>query len=671
MKTIADVLRWLFALGIACLFASRFALADDHVLRVGVYQNPPQVFIDDQGNPGGIYVDILNEVARLEGWTIEYVPGSFAEGLEAVRLGKIDAMTSIAATPERDRFVDFSKETVISVWGQLYVSPGFSPNNILDMDGKSIAVMESGVLGNNFAKLCNNFEVECNIVPLTSYQAALQAVDDGKADAAVVNSILGFALELQYKARRSHIVFSPFRLQVAFPEGRGRTVIEALDRHLAKWRDDKASFYYETLDYWLGVKPEATKEVPAWAWTVIALGLLAIVLIFAWNATLRHQISQRRKAEEALKKSEARFRELVENTSVIAWELDLEKFVFTYVSPHAEAMLGYPIDEWKKDGFWAEHIALEDRDEAVNYCLEETQAGHDHAFEYRMIKADGSLIWLRDIVTVHKDDTGKPSYLSGFLVNIDEQKATETALQEAKSLAEKANRAKSEFLASMSHDLRTPLNAIMGFSDMMRQKAFGPIGDPHYEEYAKDIHDSGTMLLSLIDDVLDLSKVEAGKYELVETPINLSSLIGSAINMVSTFAGLKNIAVVSEIEIGLPPLKADQRAMTQILNNLLSNAVKFTPHQGSISIHAGLGAGRQMAIRVRDNGIGMSEKDIEKVLNPFEQADSQHSRHHEGTGLGLHICKRFLELHGGGIEIESQPEKGTTITVFFPPERTL
>jgi len=671
MKTIADVLRWLLALGIVCLFSSRVALADDHVVRVGVYQNPPQVFVDDQGNPGGIYVDILNEVARLEGWKLEYVPGSFAEGLEAVRRGQIDVMTSIAATPERDKFIDFSKETVISVWGQLYVAPNFSPKNIIDMDGRSIAVMEGGVLGKKFAELCRNFEVECNIIPLTSYEATLQAVDDGKVDAAVVNSILGFSLEFQYEARRSHIIFSPFRLQVAFPESRGQTVMTALDRHLTQWRADKASFYYQTLDYWLGVKPEATKEVPVWAWVVIVMGVLATVLVFAWNATLRHQITQRRKAEAALKKSEARFRKLVENTSVIAWELDLEKFIFTYVSPHAEAMLGHSIDEWKKENFWAEHIALEDRDATVEYCLRETEAGHDHAFEYRMVKADGTLIWLRDIVTVHKDEAGKPTYLSGFLVSVDELKETEAALQEAKDQAEKANQAKSEFLASMSHDLRTPLNAIMGFSDMMRQKAFGPVGDPHYEEYAKDIHDSGTMLLSLIDDVLDLSKVEAGKYELVETPINLSNLIVSAINMVSTFASLKNIAVVSEVETGLPALKADQRALTQILNNLLSNAIKFTPHQGSITIHAGLRVGRQIVIRVKDNGIGMTEKDIDKVLNPFEQADSQHSRRHEGTGLGLHICKRFLELHGGGIEIESQPERGTAVTAFFPAERTL
>jgi len=674
MRKILHAFVLLCVLGWGVVTSGPGALADEDVVRVGVYQNPPQVFIDDQGKPGGIYVDILSEVARLEGWTLEFVETTFSEGLKAVTDGKLDVLTSIAGTPARDEFVDFSKETVISVWGQVYVSEGFSPKNIFDMDGRKIAVMKSGLLGKRFAELCKNFEVNCEIVPVESYEDTFLAIDSGKADAAVVNSIFGFSHEDEgayKKLVRSQIVFSPFRLQVAVPEGQSKAFVAALDRHLANWRGDKNSFYFQTIDRWLGVKPGSTKEIPVWVWVVIGVGAVSIALIFVWNATLRKQIERRRKMEAALKISEGKYRDLIENTSVVAWELDISSFLFTYVSPHAEKLLGYPIEQWKSEGFWANHIALEDRDAAVGFCMRETEDGRDHDFEYRMIKADGSLIWLRDIVTVHKDRFGNPVSLSGFLVNISELKEAEAQLQETKYQAEEANRAKSEFLASMSHDLRTPLNAIMGFSDMMRQNAFGPMGNRHYEEYANDIHESGALLLSLIDDVLDLSKVEAGKYDLIEGPIQLPNLVGSSINMVSTLASIKSIAVSSEVEAELPALKADEKSLTQILNNLLSNAVKFTPNGGSITISAGLETDRGIAIRVKDNGMGMSKEDIAKALNPFEQADSLHSRHHEGTGLGLHICKKFLELHGGEIRIESVLAKGTCVTATFPPERTL
>jgi len=647
------------------------AQADARTVRVGVYQNAPQVFIDDQGKPAGIYIDILNEVARREGWTIEFVPGSFADGLAAVREGRIDILTSIASTPERDGFIDFSKETIVSVWGQLYVKPSSSPQNIFDLEGQTIAVMEYGILGKKFNELCLNFGVDCRFVTVPSYDDALKAIDEGRADAAVVNSIFGASREHRYKAKRSSIMFSPFRLQVAVPEGKNRDIVQALDGHLARWRADKRSFYYQTLDHWIGLNQEPPSEVPQWVWWVMSAGSATLLVIFVWNATLRHQMEIRQKAEAALKKNEAMFRALVESTNVIAWELDLATFRFTYVSPHAEKLLGYPIEQWKEDGFWASHIAPDDRDWVLSLCKSETQVGRDHDFEYRMIKADGTPIWLRDIVTVQKDAAGKAVSLSGFMVDIDDRKAFERQLKDARYQAEKANQAKSEFLASMSHDLRTPLNAIMGFSDMMRQEAFGPIGNRRYSEYAKDINESGALLVSLIDDVLDLSKIEAGKYELVETPIEVNEMVRSSVNMVSTLTAIKGIAVTMDLPEPSLVLSADRRSLTQILNNLLSNAVKFTPDKGKIWVRTAVNENGGIEISVKDSGIGMTRRDIERVLNPFEQADSAHSKRHEGTGLGLHICQKFLALHGGEIRIESDPGTGTCMTAVFSAERTL
>lgn len=223
----------------------------------------------------------------------------------------------------------------------------------------------------------------------------------------------------------------------------------------------------------------------------------------------------------------------------------------------------------------------------------------------------------------------------------------------------------------MSHDLRTPLNAIMGFSDMMREKSFGPLGDPHYEDYAKDIHESGKLLVSLIDDVLDLSKVEAGKYELNEEDLDVAELVKSSVNMISTLSKAGNINLSTNIEPDLPQLRGDERSLTQILNNLFSNAVKFTSEKGDVAISAKADDNDVIEIQVADTGVGMSRGDVAKALMPFEQADSAHAKRHEGTGLGLHLCQRLVKLHGGTFEIESKLDKGTTVTVRFPPERAV
>lgn len=264
---------------------------------------------------------------------------------------------------------------------------------------------------------------------------------------------------------------------------------------------------------------------------------------------------------------------------------------------------------------------------------------------------------------------------NGLEMKVDERtKELMSEIEERKKAevdAEKANAAKSEFLASMSHDLRTPLNAIMGFSDMMRQKAFGPLGHSRYETYAEDIHNSGSILVSLINDVLDLSKIEAGKYQLADEPVCVSSIVDVSRRQLLTFAGVSNITLTRDVPADTPPLLGDERALVQVLNNLLSNAIKFTPEGGMVHVSVFLNKQNGINIAIKDTGIGMSEEGIEKALRPFEQADGMHSRRHQGTGLGLHLCVNFMKLFGGTLVIDSEEEKGTAVTLGFPPERTL
>jgi len=236
--------------------------------------------------------------------------------------------------------------------------------------------------------------------------------------------------------------------------------------------------------------------------------------------------------------------------------------------------------------------------------------------------------------------------------------------------ARRASRAKSEFLATMSHELRTPLNAILGFSELIEQQMVGPVS-PQYVAYARDIHTSGQHLLSLIDDVLDLSKLEAGRFELRESKFDLVAVIHDSLSVVHGQAEHSGIALHERIAAPLPQVFADERIMKQVLLNLLSNAIKFTPQGGQIAVFAHFAATGCVEVQVRDSGIGMSADEIEVALTPFGQVDSRTARRHKGTGLGLPISKSFMVAHGGDLRVESSPGEGTVVIITLPRSRIL
>ncbi len=329
---------------------------------------------------------------------------------------------------------------------------------------------------------------------------------------------------------------------------------------------------------------------------------------------------------------------------------------------------------WKRENLLGEEFLLivppEDRALSKRLHAAFIDHGRQGSREVQLLRKDGSVADVL-ITTALLELSQKRRFMVSAIRDVTERKHLMESMKRAKEEADTANRAKSAFLANMSHELRTPLNAIIGFSELMKNHLFGPLNNPKYEEYMEDIHFSSRHLLDIINDVLDMSKIEAGRVELIESEVAINEVLDSVTRIMSDRAQAQSVALDFKVAEDLPHVKADQRLLRQILINLVSNGVKFSPTGKSVRVRAAVLPDHHMRISISDEGCGIPADKLKVVLEPFGQVNDPRHSAGQGTGLGLPLAKAMTELHGGRLTMESKEGKGTTVYIDFPLERTM
>lgn len=668
-----------FLLLLLC-FPPIHANAETKIIRVGIYENAPKVFTSESGEPSGIFIDIIEHIAHSENWRLEYVSGNWEEGLKRLSAGKIDLMPDVAYTANRERKYSFHKTPVLYSWFQVYAAKGSGIKSLLDLNGKRIAVLEGSVQQEAFQRLIAGYGLKIELVSLPDYKTTFETVAKGNADAVITNHYYGLMHFRKFGLEDTAVLFNPSSLYFAAPKNTNQDLLGAIDSYLLDLKKNPQSIYYKSLKRW--TSEDVPFSLPLWLKSLgIIIGVIMLVSI-AGSVILKHQVNARTKA---LHKSEQKYRELVEhaNSIILHWTRDGH---ITFLNEFGQRFFGYSENE-----IIGQHV--------VGTIVPETEStGRDlrplmeqiiadpAAFEQNInenIRKNGEKVWIswtnklyisesnqiEGILSIGTDITKRikaEEELRRLNAELEQRVIERTAdLAKEKEKAESADRLKSAFLASMSHELRTPLNSIIGFTGIVLQGLPGPLNEEQKKQLGM-VRNSARHLLELINDILDLSKIEAGQLEIDIKQFNVRESIEKVVRSLEPIAEKKNISLTNTIAPEVNKLTNDRRRFEQILINLINNALKFT-NKGSIHLECTVN-GQKLVTRVMDTGIGIKPEDLDKLFQTFQQIDAGLTRNHEGSGLGLSICKRLVEKMGGKISVQSEWEKGSTFTFTLPLE---
>lgn len=691
-------------------------LADHKTIRVGFdAYYPPYSFLNENGDFEGLAVDVIQLLAHRIGVTIEVSPTALWKDLvDAARRHEVDVVATMGRQPDREQWFLFTRPYIFKSLVIMTRKETTGIHRPEDLAGKQVAVVKGYQYVQPFLKQYPTIQ-PCYVDTMLD---GLNAVSVGQADAAI--TYVGAGHYLKTRHQLANLKFAAVIERDRFTESMAvrkdwPELAAILDKALASISAEEMA---ELNRRWSGPEPIIgidRRTVFLYLASGLGIVLLVAMAAMAWGralkravhrrtAELRQELVAREKAEAALRVNEERMR-LFFDRQITGMAITSPEKGWLQVNDALCQMLGYTREELIRLT-WAELTHPDD------HALDATQfnrllAGEieAYAFDKRFLRKDGSVVHTSLSIGCVRRSDGAVDYVLATLVDITDRKQTEEVVRQlhaellqhaaelegrvadrtrelqdtqaallnmvedlnemeiAKERAEAADQVKSMFLATMSHELRTPLNSILGFTGILLQELPGPL-NPEQIKQLKMVQGSARHLLSLINDVLDISKIEAGELTVSPDRFDLRATIERAIATIRPLAETKRLALRLEVSPAIGELVSDVRRVEQILLNLLNNAVKFT-ETGTVSLTADV-VGARIWLQITDTGIGIKPEDLDTLFQPFQQVENGMARRHEGTGLGLVICRRLAGLLGGEIQVASEPGCGSTFTVLLP-----
>ncbi len=640
-------------------------------VRVGVSPNPPIAILNPNGQPAGFAVDVINDVAAREHWQVTFVQDLWPALLKRFEAGEVDILSGVAFSQKRMRLFDFTSQTLLSNWGVIYRHPEVLVNSILDLAGKRLALPTKGIHSIAISDLLQSFSVTYAPIPAESFLHALELVQQGKADAAVVNRLIGIMHAHKYGVVSTAINFNPVELRFATPKGKGADLRAGIDRYLAEGKRVAVSAYHQHLNRWLQTPGKIT--LPRWLlWSAgVIFVALGIALVFIWllRQRVRVQTWELHQEHQRLMASETRYRNLFETSRDGIAFVSLEGFIEDANQAYLD-MAGYSLQDLRTktyqdltpEKWWAMDAEIIGR--------QVMKRGYSNEYEKERLRQDGTIIPISVRLGLMRDAQGNALLMITIVRDSTERKQAEEQIKHHTTALEQAVREKThemerlterllrqeklatigQISGSIAHELRNPLGAIKQAVYYLKE-----VTDPaqdrqrHFLDLIQREADSANRVMT---DLLEMSRTKELSCRWVE----LRDIVMDAI---------ASCPLQDKLQLTVDPAPCqvwvDSHQMRQVFINLLTNAAQASPHAGQVTFNARMVQEEaRCEIQIRDQGGGIAPEDIERVFEPLYTTKAK------GTGLGLSICKQIVELHGGQITLSSQLDQGTTVQIFLP-----
>ena len=651
----------LFVLVFFCLISCAvLADKDSRVFRVGVFPLEPLNFVDSSGEASGLNTDLIKEAFKESARHPVFVPGSWNECYERLQNGEIDLMTTVALSPERQEIMDFSHEPVVLIWGQVFTSPGSGINNILDLRGKTVAIMKKDINGQNFIDTLASFGGRCNIIELATHHEVFDAVARGEAVAGVAPQHFGLRFCHEHGLVSTSIQFSPFSVFFATKKGSNKDLLEHLDRKLEEWKPTEGSFYHERLNYWLmGVKSGGI--IPKWVSVVLSILVLIIGFTLYGMRIMRRLVEQK---TLELANQEKDFRNLVEQANSIILRLDTDKRI-SFINQFGLKLLKFSADQLLGKSAYETILPQAQTDGTEIKTIIEpvfSDPSRHIIVENENLCGDGSRVYVRWSNRAIYDENGNFKEMLCIGNDITEQKKLERELLQTQKME-----AVGRLAGGIAHDFNNILFVIVGNLDMARNRLNDKVA---LVKNLENVEKAAERAKNLVRQILAFSRKNVSEKK----AICLADEVRDAVKMLRPT--LPSTMKIEETRLSAGKILADSNQINQILMNLCTNsmhALKGEPGILKIGVSESYLPDEfiksdsdktrlHLKLTVSDSGHGIDPENLTRIFEPFFTTKEKF----KGSGMGLAVVHGIVKEHGGEIRVFSEVGKGTTFEIFFP-----